>query len=198
MKPKLLRILGCVTDTPEGTGSASNVPTSTRNSQSTVTPQTASSASSSASSSSSKGSSNTAAIAGGVVGGVVGAVLIAGIVAWFTIRRRRAREPPSTAYMGQAAVPYPLTIETPRLYVRMFPPGHVGRTDRIFALSRTLQTRVRTPHKHHPRRSTRRTTPASSLALTPICKLTDRHISAYPRSDRSGLHPPHSISSFEN
>jgi hypothetical protein len=128
MKPNLLRILGSVTDSPEGTGSASNVPTSTRNSQSTVTPQKISSASSSASSSPSKGSSNTAAIAGGVVGGVVGAALIAGIVAWFTIRRRRARSAPSTAYMGQAAVPYPLTIETPRLYVRLIFSSSRGTT----------------------------------------------------------------------
>ena len=133
---------------------------------------------------------------GGVVGGIVGAALIAGIVAWFTIRRRRARSAPSTGYidgkgnMGGIAVPYPLTIETPRLYVRVFfSPGHVGtcqsRTDRIFALSRTPQTRVRTPPRRHPRPSTRRTTALTSLALTPICKLTDRHIPAYPRSDRS-------------
>lgn len=106
-------------DSPEVTGSGSSIPTSTKNSQSTVTPQTASSASSS--SSSSKSSSNTGAIAGGVVGGVVGAALIAGIVSWYAIRRRRARSAPSAAYigqndMGQAAVPYPLTIDTPRLY----------------------------------------------------------------------------------
>jgi len=107
-------------DSPEVTGSASTVPTATKNSQSTVTPQTASSASSS--NSSSKSSSNTGAIAGGVVGGVVGAAIIAGIVSWYAIRRRRARSAPSAAYMGgqndmgQAEVPYPLTIDTPRLY----------------------------------------------------------------------------------
>lgn len=140
MKPKLLRIFGSVTDSPESTGSASSIPTSTRNSQSTVAPDTASTASPSASSSSSKGGSNTGAIAGGVVGGVVGAALIAGIVAWFTIRRRRARSAPSAAYingkgdMGQAAVPYLLTTETPRLYVRISFPGRVGRTRLIGSL----------------------------------------------------------------
>jgi hypothetical protein len=122
-KYKFLPILGSVTDTPEGTGTATNVQSSTRNSQSTVTPQKTTSA---VSSSSSKGSSNTAAIAGGVVGGIVGAALIAAVVAWFTIRRRRARSAPSAVYgdgrgyMGQAAVPYPLALETPRLYVRFF------------------------------------------------------------------------------
>lgn len=124
-KPNIYLIL-VLPDSPEVTGSASTVPTSTKNSQSTITPQTTSSASDS-SNSSSKKSSNTGAIAGGVVGGVIGAVIIAGVVAWFTIRRRRARSAPSAAYlggqddMGQATVPYPLTVDTPRLYVRLSP-----------------------------------------------------------------------------
>jgi len=108
-------------DSPEVTGTAATVPTSTKNSQSTVTPQTTSDAPDS-SNSSSKGSSNTGAIAGGVVGGVIGAAIIASLVSWFTIRRRRASSAPSAAYidgqsgMGEATAPYPLGIETPRLY----------------------------------------------------------------------------------
>ncbi|KAI9508317.1 hypothetical protein F5148DRAFT_930723 [Russula earlei] len=109
-----------VGDAPEVTGSVAIVPTSTPGSQSTITPQTSPS---SASTSSSKSNSNAGAIAGGVVGGVVGAALIAGIVAWFALRRRGTRSVPSTAYidslgggMEQTVVPFPLTIETPRLY----------------------------------------------------------------------------------
>jgi len=107
-------------DTPEVTGSATNVvPTQTK--QSTYTP----SASSSTSSTHTGGSSNSGAIAGGVVGGVIAACSIAGVVAWFTIRRRRrARSAPSAAYMDgggggnmdQTAAPYPLSLETLRLY----------------------------------------------------------------------------------
>jgi hypothetical protein len=64
---------------------------------------------------SSKSSSNTGAIAGGVVGGIIGVALISGFVAWFTIRRRRARSPPSVEYIsGQESdmgvVPYPPNI----------------------------------------------------------------------------------------
>ena len=51
------------------------------------------------------------------------AALIAGIVSWFTIRRRRARS-------AQVAVTYPPPmIEKPKLYVRIFhfsfSPGYV-------------------------------------------------------------------------
>ncbi|KAH9035485.1 hypothetical protein EDB85DRAFT_1943616 [Lactarius pseudohatsudake] len=110
-------------DSPEVTGTGANGPTSTiRVSQSTLTPTTSGSGSSSTSTSTSHSSSNAGAIAGGVVGGIVGAALIAGVAAWFIIRRRRARSAPSATYMtGQGGdmgqpVPYPLTIETPRLY----------------------------------------------------------------------------------
>ncbi|KAH9958294.1 hypothetical protein BC827DRAFT_609932 [Russula dissimulans] len=107
-----------VGDRPEVTGSATIIPTATKGSQTTFTET-----SSSTSSTSSSGTSNTAAIAGGVVGGVIAACLIAGVVAWFVIRHRRARSAPSVAYMNgqggnmeQTTVPYPLSIESPRLY----------------------------------------------------------------------------------
>jgi hypothetical protein len=49
--------------------------------------------------------------------------IIVGVVAWFVVRHQRARSVPSTAYtngqgdemMWQPA-PYPLSIETPRIY----------------------------------------------------------------------------------
>jgi len=102
-------------DSPEVTGSASNVPSSTSN-QTTITPGT----SSRASSSSSKSNSNAGAIAGGVVGGIVGVALIAGLVAWFTILRRR-RHAPSADYISSqgsdmGVVSYPTDIGRPKLY----------------------------------------------------------------------------------
>lgn len=58
------------------------------------------------------------------MGGLIGAAAIGAVIAFFIIRRRRARSAPSTAYMsGQGGsemgepVPYPLTSDTPRLYV---------------------------------------------------------------------------------
>jgi hypothetical protein len=127
-EPRHLRIRGSVTDSPEVTGTSSIVPTLTKGSQSTLTPT--STASSSSSSSSSKGSSNSGAIAGGVVGGILGAALIAGIVAWFAIRRKRARSTPSEAYMGDQGgmgQAYPLTAGTPKLYVSfLFWPPRAG------------------------------------------------------------------------
>ncbi|KAF8503279.1 hypothetical protein F5888DRAFT_970217 [Russula emetica] len=108
----LAQIVG---DSPEVTGSASNVPSSTRG-QSTIAPGT----SSRASSSSSKSNSNTGAIAGGVVGGVVGVALIAGLVAWFTIRRRQRHAPSADHISNQGSdmgvVPYPMDIVRPKLY----------------------------------------------------------------------------------
>ncbi|KAI0293052.1 hypothetical protein BC826DRAFT_1097725 [Russula brevipes] len=106
-------------DSPEVTGSAPIFPTSVRGSQSTITLTTNSPESSSAPQSS---SSKTGAIAGGVVGGVVGAALIAGVVIWFTTRRRRGRLAPSAAFaidLGsdiKHPVPYPLSMDSPRLY----------------------------------------------------------------------------------
>jgi hypothetical protein len=111
--------LYCHPDTPEVTGTASILPSSIKVSQSTLTPT----ATGSSSTSTSHSSSNAGAIAGGVVGGLLGAALIAAVVAWFVIRRRRARSAPSTEYMsGQGGemgqpVPYPLTVDAPRLYV---------------------------------------------------------------------------------
>jgi hypothetical protein len=126
--------------------------------------------------------------------------LVAGIVAWFTIRRRRARSAPSAPYidgqgdMGQA-MPYPLGIETPRLYVRVFfarlgsMPAYQGVTNRTIEPPRIPQTQVHTRHRPHPRPSTRRTTVAISLALNPTCKVNDRHTEACLRFDRSVFHP---------
>lgn len=117
-------ILYCRPDTPEVTGTASIIPSSIKVAQSTLTPTATGSHSSSTSASHS--SSNAGAIAGGVVGGLLGAALIAAVVAWFVIRRRRARSAPSTEYMsGQSGemgqpVPYPLTVDAPRLYVSLF------------------------------------------------------------------------------
>jgi hypothetical protein len=114
-----LHVTGSVADSPEITGSASNVPTSTKNSQSTFTPQTTS-PSSNSSNSSSKGG----AIAGGVTGGIAGAALIAVVVAWITVRRRRARSALSAVAfydqsdMGHGAILYPTVASAPRLYVR--------------------------------------------------------------------------------
>ena len=112
-------LIGSITDSPEVTGSAYNVPSSTTT-QSTITSGTSSTALSS------KSNSNASAIAGGVVGGVVTVALITGLVAWFTIRRRR-RHAPSAYYisgqgsdMDMAVVPYPTDVARPKLYVRIF------------------------------------------------------------------------------
>ena len=110
-------LIGSITDSPEVTGSASNVPSSTIN-HSTFTPGVTSS------SSSFKSNSNAGAIAGGVVGGVAVVALIAGLVAWFTIRRRR-RHAPSADYISSqgsdmGVVPYPMDVGRPKLYVRRF------------------------------------------------------------------------------
>jgi len=101
-------------DSPEVTGSASVVPSSTSSSQSIITSNTSSP-------SSSKSSSNTGAIAGGVVGGIIGVALIAGFVTWFTIRRSRARSVHPAELSGDqgsdmAVVPYPSDIGRLKLY----------------------------------------------------------------------------------
>ena len=117
-----LHVSGSVADSPEIPGSTSNVPTSTRSSQSTFTPEAVSSSLSSSPPSSSK----SGAISGGIVGGIVGAALIAGVVAWLTFRRRRACSALSAIViddrldMRQEAVLYPIVAEVPRLYVREF------------------------------------------------------------------------------
>jgi hypothetical protein len=121
-KQLFLHVTGSVADSPEITGSTSNVLTSTRSSQSTFTPEAVSSSLSSSPPSSSKGGT----ISGGIVGGIVGAALIAGIVAWLTFRRRRACSARSVAAiddqcdMIQGAVLHPIVAEVPRLYVRVF------------------------------------------------------------------------------
>ena len=113
--------IGSITDSPEVTGSASNVPSST-NTQSTITPGASSPASSS--SSSSKSHSNAGAIAGGVVGGVIGVALIIGLMAWFRIRRRRRYAPSADYTSGKGSdmgvVPVLMDVGTPKLYVSLF------------------------------------------------------------------------------
>jgi len=118
----LLRILDSVADSPEVTGSASIAPTSTTDSQYTVTQLVTASPFAS-----SKGStSSTGIITGSIVGAIGGAALIAGVVLCLVIRRRRARSALSAVLIdsqsdvGRAAIPYPLATEMLRLYVRVF------------------------------------------------------------------------------
>ncbi|KAI9455008.1 hypothetical protein BJY52DRAFT_1213484 [Lactarius psammicola] len=111
-----------VGDSPEVTGTAPIVTTSTSKvTQSTITPDTSSS-----STPISDHSSNTGAIAGGVVGGVIGVALIAGVVLWFVIRRRRARSVPSAPYEDpqgsekEKLPPHPLAEGTLKIYVSAY------------------------------------------------------------------------------
>jgi len=110
----LAQIVG---DSPEVTGSVPiPSPTSTGN-QHTITPGASSPASSSTTT---KSGSNAGAIAGGVVGGVIGVALIAGLIAWFTIHRRR-RQAPSAGYVNRqesdmSVVPFTMGTERPKLY----------------------------------------------------------------------------------
>lgn len=108
-----------VGDSPEVTGTASTFPMSTSSiSRSTLTP------SASTSTSTSHHNSDAGAIAGGVIGSLLVVALIIGIVARSIIRRRRARSAPSTTYLSLHGsdfehwqpMPFPPTIETPRLY----------------------------------------------------------------------------------
>jgi hypothetical protein len=121
----LLRILDSVADSPEVTGSASIAPTSTTDSQYTVTQLVTASPFAS-----SKGSTSSTGIitgrTGSIVGAIGGAALIAGVVLCLVIRRRRARSALSAVLIdsqsdvGRAAIPYPLATEMLRLYVRVF------------------------------------------------------------------------------
>lgn len=67
--------------------------------------------------------SNRGGMEGGFIGGIVGVTLISGVVTWFIVRRRRARCAPSitdTRGEMEQPTPYPLTIESPRLYVSLY------------------------------------------------------------------------------
>ena len=143
-------MLPAIADSPEiPGGSTSNVPTSTRSSQSTFTPETVSSSLSSSPPSSSKGG----VISGGIVGGIAGAALIAGVVAWLSFRRRRVCSALSAVAiddqcdMRHGAVPYPIVAEVPKLYVREFffslPAHHMWSYRRI--AHKWLTTLPRTP-----------------------------------------------------
>ncbi|OJA20555.1 hypothetical protein AZE42_13175 [Rhizopogon vesiculosus] len=65
-------------------------------------------------------SSNVRAIAGGVVGGVIAVIAIAGIVAWFFVRRRRSTKASSTAFgdssVGPGCTPSVYMTQELRLY----------------------------------------------------------------------------------
>jgi hypothetical protein len=190
----MYRTIGSITDSPEVTGSASNVPSSTSN-QTTITPGT----SSRASSSSSKSNSNGGAIAGGVIGGVVGVALIAGLVAWFTIRRRR-RHAPSADYISSqgsdmGVVSYPTDIGRPKLYVSLFLSlGHVKASktviDLIIVLPRILRTQAHTLRGQLLQQFTRRIQVNRMSALYPTCNPTETHTMAYQRSDGSNFASP--------
>ncbi len=99
---QLLRILGSVADSPEVTGSAPVAPTSTTDSQYTVTHLATASPLAS-----SKGSTSSTGIITGSIVGAIGGALSAVLI-------------DSQSDMGRAAIPYPLAIEMLRLYVRVF------------------------------------------------------------------------------
>jgi hypothetical protein len=184
-------LIGSITDSPEVTGSASNVPSSTSN-QSTITPG----ASSPASSSSSKSNSNAGAIAGGVAGGVAGGALIAGLVAWFMIRRRRRHAPSADYISGQGSdidttpmsMTFPMDVGRPKLYVSLFlslchVKAYETVIDPIIVLPRTLRTQAHTRRRQLLQRSTHRTQVNRISALHRTCNPTERHTMAYQRSD---------------
>ncbi|KAN0140979.1 hypothetical protein V8E53_001423 [Lactarius tabidus] len=100
-----------VGDYPEVTGSFTSSPLASP----LASPTTSGSGSSPTSTSHS--SSNRGRIS--VTSGIIGAILISGVVAWFVVRRQRARcAPPKTDTRGkiEQPVPNPLTVETPRIY----------------------------------------------------------------------------------
>ncbi len=177
-EPHLLCIIGPVTDSPEVTGSAFNVPSSS----STITP-----------SSPSKNNSNAGAIAGGVVGGIVGVALMAGLVTWFTIRRRRRHAPSAEYFNSQGSdmgvVPYPVNIGKLKRYVSHFF-FVCPRAGLIIALPRTLRTQART-RRRQLQRSTRRTQVISTAALRRTSNPTERNTMAYRRSESRESCPSH-------
>ncbi|KAG0702986.1 hypothetical protein DFH29DRAFT_982149 [Suillus ampliporus] len=84
--------------------------TSTTSTGSSTT-STGSSTTSTVSSTPTSNSSNVGATAGGVVGGIIGVGAIAGLAAWFFIRRRRSRRTRLAAFSDQ-----PQMTQPPRLY----------------------------------------------------------------------------------
>lgn len=101
--------LDAATNPPESTGVASSTtvnPSSSAPSVGFSTTGTSSVGPSTTPASSSSHSSNAGAIAGGVVGGLVGLGLIAGLIAFFLIRSRRAQSHvPASAGYGSATTP---------------------------------------------------------------------------------------------
>jgi hypothetical protein len=190
-------LIGSIIDSPEVTGSASNVPSSTSN-HSTITPGT----SSPASSSSSKSNSNAGAIAGGVIWGIAGGALIAGLVAWFTIRRRR-RHAPSADYISSQgsdigttpmSMPHSMDAGRLRLYVSLIlslchVKAYETVIDPIIVLPRILRTQAHT-RRSHLQRSARRTQVNRISALHRTCNPTERPTMAFQRSDSPNLASP--------
>lgn len=130
------------------------------------------------------------------MGGLIGAAAIGAVIAFFIIRRRRARSAPSTAYMsGQGGsemgepVPYPLTSDTPRLYVSiifflLFAWRNGGSTMLIHVFNRTLLIRRRTHIRRYPRLSTRRPRAISTIVPPATYNPTDRHTAVCQRFER--------------
>ena len=109
-------------DSPEVTGtfflavpsSTGNVPSSTSDTTAsqTIPPEPATG-------SGSVSSRNIKSNSGAIAGGVFGVALITGLVALFTIHRRR-RHALSADHISGRVVPYPIEIERLRLYVSLF------------------------------------------------------------------------------
>ncbi|KAI0321648.1 hypothetical protein OF83DRAFT_1168284 [Amylostereum chailletii] len=104
------------------------------------------------------GGSNAGAIAGGVVGGVVGAALLAGLAAWFILRRRRLQHTaPSQEHMaqtdyGNTVTPYPIGNEyLPKLYNPSDPTTYPGATPTATGSpDPTINTTHQPGHAHGP------------------------------------------------
>jgi hypothetical protein len=91
---------------------------------------------------------------------------------------------------GTGALPtYSRYAETLRETFALSRAGYMGTQLIGSLLLRTPQTQVHTRHRHHLRRSTRRTTAPTSLALRLTYKPSDTYTPAYQRSDRSESHP---------
>ncbi|KAG1746114.1 hypothetical protein EDB19DRAFT_377934 [Suillus lakei] len=106
------------TSTPTSTTSLS---TSVHTSSTSLSTSVSASTTSTGSSTSTSKSSNVGATAGGVVGGIVGVGAIAGLAAWFFIRRRRSRRAPLAASSNQSQMTQPPLFYDPT-NPRTFPP----------------------------------------------------------------------------
>ena len=152
-------------DSPEVTGTASNVLTASSTTEAFQT------SSPSSSTFASHHSPNTGAIAGGIVGGVIGAALLAGFVLWFVLRRRRARSvPPASMDFQGGEKEHPTSPPLPegalKLYVSVLPfilpqsdlvcvsPGPFGSND--LPEQGLLVAEQSAPRLHYPHAAKRR------------------------------------------